>query len=262
MKPLSIVIPVFNKSELTDRCLDSLLRHSKMKNQLTIIDNNSTDNTPDILAKWKTSFEQAGWSYSVITNPKNVGFGSAMNQGARVSEGNCLALLNNDTWLLPDWDAKLLKVMSEHQDLDLAFPFINEDKPFSEQHLLTKGLSFEKRNSGRMRKAFTGVLMFFRRSSFEKLGGFDERFFVTYEDTDLRVRMDRNGMKYRMVGDCLIWHQSMATRSGKNMPANYELESKAKFIEKWGFDYSATEKTFAAKWQRKWVRLVNRFGYL
>lgn len=263
MKKISIVIPVFNKHHLTDRCLDSLLRHSSSAHQITIVDNNSTDETPNVLRAWQKKFSAAGWEFKILINEKNVGFGRAMNQGAKASTGQYLCLLNNDTWLLPQWDLHLAKALDDHPDLELVFPYVDETQPFDEERLLEKGSRFERKNKNSQKVAFTGVLMFFRKSAFDQLTGFDERYFVCYEDTDLRVRMDKASMKYRMIGGCFIWHQSMATRSdNKNIISNYEQESRAKFFDKWGFHYSDLEKTSKARWQRRLTRWRNRFGYL
>jgi len=263
MSTLSIVIPVFNKFHLTQRCLRSILDNSTGKHQITVIDNASTDETSQELPKLKAIFTEKGWNFEVITNPKNVGFGRAMNQGAKVSTGEFLALVNNDTFLLPEWDKNLLTTLEAHPELDLIFPYIDETKPFDEAETLKRGLLFQRRNQRRMRKTFTGVLMFFRKKAFDELQGFDERFFVTYEDTDLRVRMDQKNMQYRMVGSCFIWHQSMATRGDKkSLPPAYELEGKKLFFDKWGFHYADKERTQRAKWSRRWVRFLNRWGFL
>lgn len=260
---ITVVIPVFNKSHLTIRCLESLLAHSKDSHEIIIIDNASSDDTPDVLQKFRPRFERAGWRFDFVRNPQNVGFGRAMNQGAKKSRSEFLMLLNNDTWLLPDWDIKLISALKNLPEASMICPYINETKPFDSERLLKEGIQFQKRNSGRTRKTFSAVCMFFRREAFEKLNGFDERFFVTYEDTDLRERMDREHHKYYMVGDCVIWHQSMATRSdSKSLPSNYELEGKRLFFEKWGFDNSEREKKQLFRMKRRWIRFINRMGYL
>ena len=54
------------------------------------------------------------------------------------------------------------------------------------------GAEFLRRNKGKKRKKWVPILMFFRRSSLEKIGYFDEDYFVTYEDLDLKERADRS----------------------------------------------------------------------
>ncbi|MGZ3769129.1 MAG: glycosyltransferase family 2 protein [Bdellovibrio sp.] len=263
MFQISIVIPVFNKSELTDRCLDSILKHSSEPQELIVIDNASKDDTAEKLAAWKNTFESKGWKFNFVTNPANVGFGRAMNQGARLATSTFLALVNNDTWLMPGWDKALLDSMKKHPEVSLLCPHIDESKPFNEQRLLNKGQLFTQKNESRTREKFCAVFLFFKTEDFRKIGAFDERYFVTYEDTDLKERMDREGYKYLTVGNCFIWHQSMATRnSASNLPSNYEIQGKALFMDKWGFDPSLREKKQGFRWTRRWERICNRFGFL
>lgn len=263
MVQISIVIPVFNKSELTDRCLSSLLKHSHQPQEVIVIDNASSDDTPLKLQTWTTRFIEKGWKFTVVTNLQNAGFGRAMNQGARVSSAPYLALINNDTWILPDWDKILLHAMEKNSKVSLLCPYIDESKPFDEQRLLEKGLQFQKKNAFRTRKNFNAVFLFFKTDIFLKLGAFDERYFVTYEDTDLRERMDRGGYEYLTVGNCFVWHQSMATRSSAvHLPSDYERHGKALFIEKWGFDPTLREKNQTLRLKKRWFRFLNKFGYL
>lgn len=264
MKSISIVIPVFNKSELTERCLKSIFENSADAHEMIIIDNASTDDTARVLDGWKQKYIDKGWTFKAVANEKNVGFGRAMNQGARLASGEYLALVNNDTWILPGWDKSLIESMAAHPLVSLLCPHINEVKPFDESRILSDGEKFMAKNRSRVRKKFCAVFLFFRTSDFKKLDGFDERYFVTYEDTDLKERMDREGYKYLTVGNCFVWHQSMATRSSsqKHLPSNYEIQGKSLFMDKWGFDPSLREKTQSFRMKRRWERLLNKFGYL
>ncbi|MBI3535721.1 MAG: glycosyltransferase [Deltaproteobacteria bacterium] len=79
MHEITIVIPVFNQAYLTERCLNSLLENSKYINELIVINNNSSDNTSEVLKNFEIQFSRHGWKMSVITNQSNVGFGRAVN---------------------------------------------------------------------------------------------------------------------------------------------------------------------------------------
>lgn len=258
---ISIVIPAYNKSEVTDRCLDSILRHTGKPQELIIVDNGSRDDTPEKLLNWKTIFEKQGWTFTVLTIVDNIGYGRAINRGALAANLPYLALLNNDLWLLPNWDQLMLQALRKHQ-VSMVSPYIDESKPFDSQRLLQKGERFQKKNKNKSRHIFSAIMMFIKKDDFIKLGAFDERFFLTYEDTDLRERMDREGYKYLMVGDCFIWHQSMATRGFTEEASPYEIRGKELFVEKWKFDPSLREKTQGARWRRRWIRFCNRRGYL
>jgi len=269
-----VVIPVFNQVHLTERCLDSLLAHRAegspalkarvdaqpdflATRHLVIVDNHSTDSTPDVLARYKVLFERQGWKWTLLRNSENVGFGRAMNQGFNATQAPFVALLNNDTWLMPGWDQVLLRRIQELQ-ADMIGPYYDET-PFEKNSTLEKSKKFIQKNRNRYRPAWVSILMLFKRESFEKIGKFDERFFLTFEDTDLRERMDRAGMKYYQVADCFIWHHSKGTRGAKEnlnvIPNTYEQEGLRLFQEKWGFDPRKREQKRLARLKRRWEKI-------
>ncbi len=264
---ISVVIPVFNQSSLTQCCLKSLLEHSARAphgvGEVVVINNASTDDTATVLAGFSQSFKTSGIRLQILHNDKNVGFGRACNQGIRESKGEYLAILNNDTWLMPNWDQALMQALEKNQ-LDLVGPYFDE-KPLSE-NMLDRAQTFIQKNHSGLRHHFVPILMFFKRSAIELLkfdhgGIFDERFFVTYEDTDLKHRMCLAGLKYAQTGSCYIWHRSMGTRSQKGLlPSGYEVEGLRLFIEKWKFDPRDQDHTALAKLRRRFWKLKEKYG--
>jgi GT2 family glycosyltransferase len=252
---VSVVIPVFNKVELTQRCLESVLRNSRGLSELTVIDNASSDSTPEALREWEARFSEAGVRFRIIRNEQNAGFGRACNQGIRVSAGAYVAVVNNDTWLMEGWDRALMGEI-EARELDEAGPFFDE-RPWVENPD-ARAREFLIRNPNGFREHFVPILMFFTRAAVERLrfdhgGLFDERFFVTYEDTDLLHRMKQIGLRYGQTSKCYIWHHSMGTRSTPGLlPSGYEQEGLQLFMEKWGFDPRPAEHTLIERWKRKW----------
>jgi GT2 family glycosyltransferase len=257
MEKISVVIPCFNQVHLTKRCLESYLKNSSFKNQLYIIDNASSDDTFSYLESFKILAEQKGHKVFLIKNEENVGFGRAMNQGIRKSNADYVALLNNDTWLMPGWDRTFVEKI-ENLGADMLAPYCYE-RPFQE-NMEEISDKFLKRNKGKKRKKWVPILMFFRRSSLEKIGHFDEDYFVTYEDLDLKQRADRNNFRYFQVADCFIWHHSKGTRGKDEAPSRHEEEGLRIFMKKWGFDPRPMENTFIAKLKRSWIKRMNERG--
>lgn len=255
---ISVVVPVFNQAHLTERCLGSLLDNSILVREVVVIDNNSRDSTPAVLKEFQNRFAEKGWSMQIISNLGNVGFGRACNQGIRTSSGAFVVILNNDTWLMPGWDEVLVRRIDELK-ADMIAPYYDET-PFDEAATPIQAKKFVARNRNRYSRDWVSILMFFRRETLDEIGLFDERFFVTYEDTDLRERMDRAGKNYFQVGDCYIWHFSKGTRDSQKLPSNYEQDGLRLFIEKWGFDPRIRDKSTSAKLWRKWKKIKARMG--
>jgi len=252
---LSLIIPVFNKVELTKRCLDSVLENSRALGEVFVIDNASVDETPEVLKAFQEKFKKRNIRFEILTNPKNLGFGAACNQGVRLARENFIAILNNDTWLMRGWDQALQKEI-ERLSIDVVGPFVDE-RPIGENPQAVAD-EFLRKSGFRSRRHFVPILMFFKREAVEALrlphgGIFDERFFVTYEDTDLMYRMKQLGLRWAQTSRCYLWHHSMGTRSDpKLLPQGYEQEGLRIFIEKWGFDPRKPDHTWLGRWSRRY----------
>ena len=259
-KSVSVVIPVFNQSHLTRRCLESLFAHSLNLKEVFVVDNASKDDTYEVLLTFQG---RPGPTLTLISNTENKGFGRAVNQGLRLCTGDYLVVLNNDTWLMPGWDAALIEGHFE-SGADFIGPYFYEG-PF-EADLRARAADFVARNRGHFRHHFVPILMMMTREAFTKLrldhgGLFDERFFVTYEDTDLVERMTRLGLQYTQTGSCFIWHHSMATRSAPGaLPPGYEQEGLKLFFDKWKFDPRPRDHTLIARLRRRWWKIKENSG--
>ena len=267
MTKVSVVIPVFNQFKLTERCLHSLLENSTSVSEVFVINNASQDQTDAVLIEFKPLFEKMGVHFQIINNSQNLGFGRACNQGVREilkGQAQYLVILNNDTWLMPDWDQALIRSLNQNK-LDCVGPYFYE-KPLTE-NLKQIAFQFTQKNKSCVRHHFVPILMLFTRSSTVRLasdcsgsngGIFDERFFVTYEDTDLLHRMKIMNMKFGQTGACFIWHHSKGTRD--QLPSGYEQEGLRLFQEKWGFDPRAQDHTLRARLKRRYWKTLEKFG--
>src|SRR5471032_1651369 len=98
----SIVIPVFNREDLTRNCLATLLPtlEGAGEGEVIVVDNGSRTETADVLARFP-------W-VRVIRNEQNLGFAAACNQGARQANGRVICHLNNDIIAQPGWLAHMM----------------------------------------------------------------------------------------------------------------------------------------------------------
>jgi len=258
---IHVVMAVYNQLHLTQRCLDSLLKNSRIARKLTIVDNDSTDGTAAWVEREFLSQARAqGFSVEYLRNSSNQGFGRAMNQGARTVTDPYLVILNNDTWLMPGWDEALLS-KSKILGADMVSPVLIE-KTWDNTEIPAKISRFVARNRLRSNREWGSVCMFFKNESFRKCGMFDERFFLTYEDADLEYRMRQLGQRFFTVGNCMIWHHSKGTRGKLRMPSDYEQESRRLFLEKWGMDPVAKDHTPMGRARRRFKKMRRALGYL
>jgi GT2 family glycosyltransferase len=179
---VSIVVPLFNRWDMTQRCLDALNAAGGVF-ELVLVDNGSTDET-------------AGQRVAV-RNARNRGFSVACNQGALFAEGDVVVFLNNDTEPQPGWLEPLVAGLDHatvagarliYPDGSLQHAGVGVDfsqPPGGEAWGIT-----EEQPSGLV-PAVTGACLAMRRADFLHLGGFDVGFWNGYEDVDLCLRAGR-----------------------------------------------------------------------
>ncbi|HEV7924447.1 MAG TPA: glycosyltransferase, partial [Verrucomicrobiae bacterium] len=204
---VSIVIPTFNKIELTRQCLRALQANTPdLPYEIIVVDNGSTDATPEFLRA-----EESAGRLRVILNSDNTGFAKACNQGALSAQGKYVVFLNNDTevqsnWLAPLYSlaeadpavaavgCKLLFPNGTIQHAGVALANCEGHDPLLAFHLFAQEKSdFPLANQRRVYQAVTAASMLARKSHFDEVGGFDEEYWNGYEDVDLCLRFQERG---------------------------------------------------------------------
>ncbi|MBC8017590.1 MAG: glycosyltransferase, partial [Verrucomicrobia bacterium] len=207
-KPVSIIIPLFNKSDYTRRCLETLTASTPQHlYELILIDNGSSDGTSELLAGLPSNVK-------VIRNQVNRGFSKACNQGAQAASGKYLLFLNNDTEPQPGWLEALLNIADQDPAVaavgsKLLFPdgtiqhagvVIADDRvtldPLVGKHIYS-GFPADDPSANVVRgyQAMTAACLLVRRDSFAEVDGFDEEYWNGYEDVDLCFKLGQKGWK-------------------------------------------------------------------
>ncbi len=208
---VSIVIPVFNRVDLTRQCLAALEANTPAgQYEVVVVDNASSDGTAEFLAA-----QQAVKPWlKVCTNSENAGFSRACNQGAAAALGREILFLNNDTEPRAGW----LEAMTSTLDADpsvvavgskLLFPdetvqhagvALFDDRqqpdPLLARHIYYKRKSEDPAVNVAMEyQALTAACVLIRREAFETARGFDEGYWNGYEDIDLCLRLGAAGAR-------------------------------------------------------------------
>lgn len=191
----SIIIINYNTKELTKNCIDSVFfNFNKNDFEIILVDNASQDGSVEML---KDNFNG---KIKIIANSKNTGFGPANNQGAQMAKGDYLFLLNSDTIIKDNILLKLEEFLSENKDAGIVAPklFLGDgsEQPFAfGDYPCLLSLIFEKfkKPPKYLEGPFevewvSGAALIIKRKLFERLGGFDEKFFMYFEDIDLCKR--------------------------------------------------------------------------
>ena len=229
-----VVIVNWNSGAQLRECLQSFaaVADDDVAARVTVIDNASTDGSSEGL--------EASMPLAVVRNTDNRGFGAACNQGAAGSEADFLLFLNPDTRLMPGSFAEPVRYLRAHEnkrvgivgiqlvDADCrvarntaraptAWSMVGNSVGFDRlaprlfpPHFVTEWAHDQTRTVDQVMGAFFLV----RRSLFEALGGFDERFFVYYEDLDFSVRARAQGWQSVYLSTAQAFHRGQGTTEG------------------------------------------------
>jgi len=215
---VSIVIPAFNKIEFTDKSLNALKDRfpKEMDHEVIVIDNGSSDSTPEVLAEKVKSW---GPFLRVVRNETNIGFARASNQGALLARGRIIVFLNNDTEVQDGWLAPLIDEIDTHGATGLAggrLLFPNGTIQHAGVAVGRKKVPFhihrgEPKDSPlvterRVMPMVTAACVATRRQEFLNNGLLDEEFVNGHEDIDLCLRYRQNGKECVYRPDCVVVH--------------------------------------------------------
>src|SRR5690625_1048731 len=91
---VSIIIPVYNKEEYLEDCLESVINQSYEKIEIIIINDGSTDGSESIIKKWKNKDNRIKYM-----SQNNQGVAIARNNGIKVSKGDYIYFIDADDYL-------------------------------------------------------------------------------------------------------------------------------------------------------------------
>ena len=115
---LSVVVPAYNRAGLIARALDSVAAQTVLPREIVVVDDGSSDGTPDVVASWA---ESAPLPVNLIVSPENRGVGAARNIAMRAARGSLIALLDSDDEYLPGALAMLAAPLARHPDAVVSF---------------------------------------------------------------------------------------------------------------------------------------------
>ncbi|VEN73000.1 Putative teichuronic acid biosynthesis glycosyltransferase TuaH (fragment) [Candidatus Desulfarcum epimagneticum] len=264
---VSIIVLTFNQLEkATKFCIESVIKNTDLrKNELIVVDNASTDNTPGFLRK----LESSPGKIRVKLNQWNRGYAGGNNDGIRMARGRYIVLLNNDTLTPAGWLGPLVNALETHPNIGLAGPVTNFAG--NEQRIELRGLNrqnFEKiaagytsRNKGiwfeTHRLGFFCVAM--RAELIGEIGYLDEEFGIgMFEDDDfcLRVMKERR-QSPAVLEDCFVYHMGGASFKHFSHDDYYALFRKNEkyFLKKHGFNWILSDSLLAY-----WAKLERDFS--
>lgn len=221
---LYTVVVNWNLKEDTLACIDSLFAAGARVSQVIVVDNGSNDGSVQALQ------ERFGSFVHLITSEQNLGFASGCNLGIRyaLEQGaGWILVLNNDTYVAPTFLTTLADAIALDDRFSILGPIIFLDAVpdkiwFSGDRLLpgllaTRHVHLEGNEpAARLVPVdfLSGCCMMIRQQVFEKIGLFDESFFMYGEDVDFCWRAQKGGFQLAVATAAMMWHR--VSQSSKN----------------------------------------------
>lgn len=212
---LSIIIVNWNTRDLLAQCIESIKTHTKRTSfEIIVVDNFSPDGSSEMVEE---SFPEV----SLIKNTRNNGFGKANNQGLAKAKGKYILFLNSDIALNENCLDEMFDFMEQNPEVaasscKLTFPdgtlqhSCRKFPSFKTFFLMLLGMRYFFPNMKTFREylmldwdhsdvkevdQIMGSFMFIRKDVLDRVGSFDERYWMYFEEVDLCLRIKRAGRK-------------------------------------------------------------------
>ena len=215
---ISIVIPTYNAEKFIKYALDSVLKTNNQNFEVILVDDCSTDDTLKIASKYFSNNKKL----KVFKNKRRLLAAGTRNKGCRFAKGEYIALLDHDVEVDRGWLTEALAVFNKHSDagvvqgvvLDLTKRSVVQHAGIKIQSYLgwviSLGFGKDVRDVKPEEKEVvadaTGLI--FKKSVWEKIGGFDEDLAINVDDWDFNWRVWLYGYKEYLAPKSITYHWS------------------------------------------------------
>jgi len=195
---VSVIVCSYNGGSTLDQCLRSLLALDYPDYEVILVDDGSTDNTPEIAARYPTVR---------IIRQTNQGLSAARNVGLRASTGAIVAYTDSDCYADVDWLARLVYQLQRTGASAVGGPNMSPDDGWLAACVAASpGQPMHVLESDQVAEHIPGCNMAYRREALEAIGGFNVRYRKAGDDVDACWRLQQGDMWITFAPGAFVWH--------------------------------------------------------
>lgn len=237
LEKVTILLVNYNGRKYLEKCIESLYKQTYKNMSVLIVDNCSDDGSVKFLKERYPNIE-------IIVCPENYGFAKGNNIGIKcaLKRGtDYVMLLNVDTTI----DSHLLEYMVHDAGQDVVtVPTIYRDRRYMKIWYAGGEMDYAKGDSSHIVKGGNysvrevsfacGCCVLIHKKIFDKIGVFDENYYLYYEDTDWSLRCIKGGIKIKYVPKAKMWHKigGSGGEKGELIKTYYMTRNQLYFIKK------------------------------
>ena len=213
---VSVVVVTRNREKELIQCLKSLMMSNYKKIEIIVIDNNSKPTVASVLRKMFTKL-------IVIRSNQNLGAAGGRNLGIKYTKGEYILFVDDDAQVHKEMIKQLLDILRKTPQAGIAQPKIFD----MERENILQGIGCEiNLTTGRISSlgireidkgqydnvteiSTVGCIWMLKRKVIEKIGEYDEEYFIPYEDLDFSLRARQSGFKILFAPKALAWHKGI-----------------------------------------------------
>lgn len=225
---ISIVVPFYNRWELTHQCLFDLYKNiPKGDIEIILVDDASTDAEISGGVAWWQKTLQGGHTIRYVKHEINGGFGKSMNDGCKIAHGDILVLLSNDVRVYGNFVAPVVDILEKDPKAFIGGEFLNRKTGWNE---------FEVNGKKGFIPYCNGWFLACTKVAWGEIGGFDP-IYSRFDYEDLDISATARSLGYNLVGlNCRFLHHLGGQTIYPLYPNRQEftIKNRQLFISKWG----------------------------
>jgi len=247
IKQVAVVILNFNGEKSTVKCVESLLKSviNGLKLTIIVVDNGSKKESADFIRQKTKNINFGDVNFVFLETHANLGFSGGMNFGIKYAmskNADYIVILNNDTIADKNMIVELVGFAQTDEKIGIVSPKIyfakgfefHKDRYREEEkgkvfwyaggiidwaNVIGKHRGVDEVDIGQYEKASdtqfaSGCCFLAKKEVWEKVGLFDEKYFLYYEDIDLGTRIKKTGFKIVYAPQAVLWHENAGSAGG------------------------------------------------